>query len=235
MNNGITGREARGEDVTEVKERLLDMFGALYGRYGPQHWWPAESAFECVVGAILTQNTAWRNVEKAVANLKRAGMLSPRAIVGADEGELAALITPSGYFNQKARRLKEFARFLVERYGGSLERMAQRDGAQLREELLSITGIGPETADSILLYAVHKSEFVVDAYTMRVLRRHGLVDENASYDDAKQLFMRNLPHDAGLFNEFHALFVRVGKEHCAKRNPLCKGCPLEWDPHDERP
>ncbi len=220
---------------TQVRERLLDMYRALYERYGPQHWWPAESAFECMVGAILTQNTAWKNVEKAVANLKRAGMLSPRAILAANEGELAALITPSGYFNQKARKLKEFARFLEERYGGSIERMARRDTARLREELLSIKGVGPETADSILLYALHKPEFVVDAYTVRVLRRHSLVGEDASYEDVKELFMRNLPHDVELFNEFHALFVRVGKEHCRKRNPLCKECPLEWDPHEERP
>lgn len=209
-------------------ERLQAMYGALRERFGHQKWWPGRSRFEMIVGAILTQNTNWRNVEKAISNLRAAGALSPAAIRDLPLPELARLVRPSGYFNVKARRLKAFIRWLEENHAGSIDRMFARPLGDLREEILSVKGIGPETADSILLYAGEKPSFVVDAYTWRVLTRHGLVPEETSYDEMKALFEENLPADVPLFNDFHAQIVRVGKEFCRKSGPRCEaGCPLK--------
>jgi len=211
--------------VQDCRKVLIKMYNTLYKVFGPQHWWPGDGAFEVAVGAILTQNTNWSNVEKAIDNLKSNGHLSARALHDMHVKKLAPLIRPAGYFNIKAKRLKAFIDFLMKHYRGSMKRMAREDIHVLRDRLLSINGIGPETADSILLYALDKPVFVVDAYTKRVLQRHGLVNEKATYHEVQELFHKNLPEDVGLFNEYHALFVRIGKEFCRPK-PRCEECPL---------
>jgi endonuclease-3 related protein len=213
--------------VSKTRKQLMAMYRALFRAYGPQHWWPGDTPFEVVVGAILTQNTAWSNVEQAIKNLKRERLLSPARLREVAPRRLALLIRPSGYFNIKANRLAHLLDFLAGRYRGSLARMLRDDPGELRKGLLLVNGIGPETADSIILYAAGKPVFVVDAYTKRIFTRHGLVSERAGYDDVQQLFMGSLPVDTGLFNEYHALLVKVGKRHCKKRAPKCPGCPLE--------
>ncbi|MCL5109356.1 MAG: hypothetical protein M1401_10905 [Chloroflexi bacterium] len=205
---------------------LLDIYRRLLSCHGPQGWWPGESAFEVVVGAILTQATAWSNVERAIANLQAAGALSPAGLYDLGEERLAELVRPSGYFNQKARKLRAFLAVLWQEYGGDLERLWSLPAGELRERLLVIHGVGPETADSICLYAAGKPSFVVDAYTRRVFSRLGLVAEAATYDQMRGLFMENLPAEAPLFNEFHALVVKQGKDVCRKRAPRCGDCCL---------
>lgn len=207
----------------------MSIYDAMLERYGPQGWWPSETATECVVGAILTQNTAWANVEKAVARMKAGMEVSVRGIEETPLRELARMIRPSGFFNQKARRLKIFARFVTDNYGGSIGKLLAEDAEKLRETLLGIEGIGPETADGIVLYAAGKPAFVVDAYTKRITARHGLTGEKWSYDEVRNLFTENLPQDAALFNEYHALIVRTAKECCRRGTPDCARCPLERD------
>ena len=211
--------------------RIKKFYEELHKKFGPQGWWPGETALECILGAILTQNTSWKNVEKALDNLKRENLISVEDLNLIKADELAELIRPSGYYNQKAAKIKNFISFLINEFSGSLDRMFALDKSILRDKLLSLKGIGPETADSILLYAGAMPVFVVDAYTWRVLSRHGLVPEQTSYDEIQELFMDSLSEDAGVFNEYHALLVKLGKEHCRKREPLCAGCPLEYDPH----
>ncbi len=212
--------------MDETLNRVLpDIYHKLFERFGPQHWWPAQEPFEVIVGAILTQSTAWTNVEKAIANLKAAGKLSPGALRRLPEAELAALIHPCGYYNIKARKLKTFVDWFGERYNDNLEKLFSGDIVSVRRELLGVNGIGEETADSILLYAGNKPVFVIDAYTRRIIERLGLAPQNNSYAAYQSLFMSNLLTDVKLFNEFHALLVRLGKEHCRKR-PLCDGCCL---------
>ncbi|HEV2489905.1 MAG TPA: hypothetical protein VGT03_08860 [Candidatus Acidoferrales bacterium] len=205
---------------------LLAYYHVLEKKLGPQHWWPARTSFEVIVGAILTQNTNWTNVERAIANLQREHLLSPLAIERVPLRRLALLVRPSGYFRQKAKKLKAFVRFLRQNYGGSLKRMFRTPTGDLREKLLAVHGIGPETADSILLYAGGKHVFVVDAYTRRILARHGWADEKAEYEETRALFENGLPHDVALYNEFHAQFVQVGKNWCRTREPRCGECPL---------
>jgi endonuclease-3 related protein len=205
---------------------LLRIYRALRRRFGPQGWWPGETPLEVIVGAILTQNTAWGNVERAIANLKEARLLSVRGLARVSRPRLARLVRPSGYFNQKAAALKAFSRFLARDYGGILARMGREPTAALRRKLLEVRGIGPETADSILLYAFDRPVFVVDAYTARVLSRHGIAAPRARYGDLQRLIAGRIPHRRTLYNEFHALFVRVGKEFCRK-TPRCAGCPLK--------
>ena len=212
-------------------ERIRKFYKELHKKFGPQGWWPAESALECILGAILTQNTSWKNVVKALDNLKRENLISVEDLNLIRTEELAELIRPSGYYNQKAVKIKNFISFLVGEFAGSLDRMFALGTDVLREKLLSLKGIGPETADSILLYAGAMPVFVVDAYTWRVLTRHGLMSEQTSYGEIQELFTDSLQEDAGVFNEYHALLVRLGKERCRKREPLCAGCPLEYDPH----
>ena len=209
-----------------MRNKLLLTYNKLYSHFGPQHWWPGETPFEVAVGAVLTQNTNWGNVEKAIDNLKREGKLNASAIHKITTESLAALIKPAGYFNVKAKRLKHFVSFLMKDYGGSMSRMKDAKLPSIREDLLRVNGIGPETADSIILYALEKPVFVVDAYTKRVLSRHNIKDHDASYASFQELFDSNLKRDFRLFNEYHALFVRVAKEHC-RTKPLCEGCPLE--------
>lgn len=208
------------------KKILNKIYQRLYKKFGPQHWWPGESPFEVIIGAILTQNTAWLNVEKAINNLKKNKLLNPKALKNTSLKRLASLIKSTGYYNQKARKVKNFIRFFFVNYGGSLRRMFKQDLFSLRQKLLKINGIGPETADSILLYAAGKPIFVVDAYTQRILNRHKLIKPNATYSETQAFFMDNLKNSAKLFNEYHALLVRLGKEIC-KTKPNCLGCPLE--------
>lgn len=207
------------------REDLLRVYKLLNGYFGDLHWWPADTPFEVMVGAILTQNTAWTNVEKAISALKSRNLLSPGALFRIDEEVLAANIRPSGYYHVKAKRLKSLVRFLLDEYSGDIDRMCAETLPVLREKLLDVRGIGPETADSILLYACRKPVFVSDAYTQRILRRHGLVANSMDVADIRALFMTLLPHDASLFNRFHALLVYTGKTFCRK-DPKCTSCPL---------
>lgn len=210
----------------ETGRTLIAFYNDMMKRFGPQGWWPGRTRFEVITGAILTQNTAWSNVEKALRNLKKKRALTPETMHALPAPELASLIRPAGYFNIKAGRLKNFLSHLYAVHGGSLTKLLGRDAGALREELLSINGIGPETADSILLYAAGLPEFVVDAYTRRILSRHGLVPEDAGYEEIKSLFTGHLNPDAALFNEYHALIVMTGKEYCRRRKPVCGSCPL---------
>jgi endonuclease III related protein len=208
-----------------MKNLLMQIYERLYKAYGPRHWWPGETPFEVMVGAILTQNTSWKNVEKAIHNLKEAGVLNIEGINQPGKAELARLIRPSGFFRLKTERLKAFVDFLFDQYNGSLDRMGREKIEILRPKLLGVKGIGPETADSILLYGLGKPIFVVDAYTKRVLSHHGIISEAASYEEVQRLFMDHLPLDERLFNEYHALLVHLGKNVC-KKIPRCDICPL---------
>ncbi len=205
---------------------LLAIYHRLHEHFGPQNWWPADTPFETAVGAILTQNTAWTNVEKAIANLRRANALSCRAMLQTPRARLEELIRPAGFFRQKSERLYLFCRHLQQHHDGCLERLLAAPTATARRELLELKGVGPETADSILLYGGHHASFVVDAYTRRLLLRLALLPGRGTYDEIRDFFMDNLPADASLFNEYHALIVVLGKSNCRKRNPRCSGCPL---------
>ena len=212
-------------DNQSVKQQLQDIYHRLFTTYGPQHWWPAEEPFEVMVGAILTQSAAWLNVEKAIANLKAAGALSPQALRQLSLPEMATLIHPCGYYNTKARKLRSLAHWLGECCQDDLDRLFHHSAEWLREQLLSVYGIGEETADSIILYAADKAVFVIDAYTRRIIDRIGLAPDNHSYAAYQALFRDNLPADARLFNEYHALLVCLGKSVCRNR-PLCPPCCL---------
>jgi endonuclease-3 related protein len=213
-----------------IAEQLNEIYQLLFERFGPQHWWPGETQFEIITGAILTQNTNWGNVEKAIANLKSAGRLTFEELYHLDLSQLAELIRPAGYYNIKARRLKNFINWLFDSYAGNLMNLESIDTDKLRTELLAIKGIGCETADSILLYALNRPVFVVDAYTARVAVRHELIEPNADYEQLQELFQSNLPQDTRLFNEYHALLVRLGKEFC-RPMAKCPACLLEKLPH----
>jgi len=205
--------------LQEVYNRLLDAFG-------PQKWWPGDTPFEILVGAVLVQNTNWQNVERAIGNLREADLLEPRALYELPEEELEDLIRPAGYYRVKATRLRALLRFVIERYGGSLEAMFRRPLEELRAELLGVHGVGQETADSILLYAGGMPTFVVDAYTYRIFGRHGWIDVESDYRQIQEYFHDCLPADARMFNEYHALLVNLGKHFCKKGKPLCASCPL---------
>lgn len=209
--------------------RVLSIYKKLYRHFGPQGWWPADTPFEVMVGAILTQNTSWRNVERAIANLKKKRILSLKKMQALPSRILAPLIKPAGYYNIKARRLRCFLKFLCRSYGGSLKKIRSEKTHTLRNNLLSVKGIGPETADSILLYALNKPVFVVDAYTKRIFSRHRLIEEGSTYDQVQDFITKNLKIDVKLFNEYHALLVKLGKEYCLKRKPRCAVCPLSED------
>lgn len=209
-----------------MEKQLVQIYERLYSHFGAQHWWPGETQFEIIVGAILTQNTSWTNVEKAIANLKQARLLTPERLHAVDQSQLAQLIRPSGYFNLKTIKLHAFTQFLFDKHHGKLSHLFKLDLMQLRDELLGVYGIGPETADSIILYAAHKPIFVVDTYTRRIFARLGLSKEDATYTELQEIFMRHLPRDEKLFNEYHALIVALGKDVCKKSNPACDTCPL---------
>lgn len=207
------------------KNKLIDIYNTLFNALGPQHWWPGDTPFEIAVGAVLTQNTNWTNVEKAIGNLKKEKALTAKALHGMSHSKLAALIKPAGYFNVKAKRLKNFLSFLATHYNGSMKRMGAEDLTALRAELLTVNGIGPETADSILLYALEKPVFVIDAYTKRILHRHHVVPEDITYHELQEIFHGNFQPEVRLYNEYHALLVMLGKDYC-KPKPKCKKCPL---------
>jgi endonuclease-3 related protein len=213
-----------------TSDQLTEIYQLLFDRFGPQHWWPGQTQFEIITGAILTQNTNWTNVEKAIANLKSADCLTPEKLYHLDVSQLAELIRPAGYYNIKTKRLKNFINWLFDNYDGQLANLETVGTNQLRAELLAIKGVGFETADSILLYAFERPVFVVDAYTARIAFRHQLIEPDANYEQLRELFQSNLTEDTQLFNEYHALLVRVGKEFC-KPKARCPGCPLEKLPH----
>ncbi len=206
-----------------MKQKLFDIFKRLYKQFGAQHWWPADTKDEVVIGAVLTQNTAWVNVERAIQRLRGSNLLTLESIAGENIEKLKECIKPAGFFNQKAEYLRNVAIFFTR--SGGFEKLSQLDVWDLRRLLLNIKGIGKETADSIVLYAFGKPIFVVDAYTKRIVMRHNL-SVDLSYDSIQKLFMENLPLDTELFGEYHALLVKVSKEYCKKR-PLCVNCPLE--------
>jgi endonuclease-3 related protein len=208
-------------------EKIRAFFPAMLEAHGPQGWWPADTPFEVVIGAILTQNTNWKNVERAIANLRREGLLTTAALAAVDPVRLAEAIRPAGYYRIKAARLKNLIRLLTDEFGGSLDALFALRTQALRERVLGVTGIGPETADSILLYAAHRPVFVVDAYTARIFYRHGMIEADATYDDIQSLIQGSLAEDVAMFQEYHALLVEVGKRQCKKRAPQCGGCPLE--------
>lgn len=209
-----------------MTDRLNSIYRKLYAYFGPQKWWPARTPFEVIVGAILTQNTSWLNVEKAIGNLRKHKLLTAAKLHKLPDKRLGLFIKSAGYYNIKAKRLKKFLDFFFKAYKGSLKKMSLAGTHRLRSELLSVNGIGAETADSILLYALEKPVFVIDAYTKRILSRHQLIKEDAGYAQTQDLFMANLKNDARLFNEYHALLVRLGKEFCLKNKPRCPICPL---------
>jgi len=210
---------------------LLEIYERLFAAYGPQHWWPGETPIEVAVGAVLTQNAAWTNVARAIANLKDEGLLvEPGAVSRLLElpvAMLERLIHPCGFFRVKGRRLRSLLEMIAREFEGSLERVAEAETGPLRKTLLAVRGVGPETADSILLYALGKPVFVVDAYTKRIAMRHNLCAEDDGYHELQAIFADALPGDVPLYNEYHALLVRVGKERCRPRKPLCSGCPLQ--------
>jgi endonuclease-3 related protein len=209
-----------------VQNRLLQVFDLLAAHFGPLHWWPAETSFEVVVGAILTQNTAWTNVERAISQLKEVGALTPTGIRDLERAELERLVRPAGFFRQKAERLQLLVNHLFARHGGDLGHMLSGSLEEMRRELLALKGVGPETADSILLYAGEHPSFVVDAYTRRLFNRLGILSGSETYEAIRALFMEALPPDTDLFNEYHALVVEECKTFCRKRRPLCPECPL---------
>ncbi len=221
------GRAEGSAPNRNARRTLEEYYNSLLGVLGPQHWWPAKTPFEVIVGAILTQSMAWTNVERAVDNLRRENLLTPKAMERMQVGRLARLVRSSGYFRQKAKKLKAFVTFLRREFRGSLARMFRMPTNGLRKKLLDVHGIGPETADSILLYAGNHPVFVVDAYTKRVLVRHGWMGSGANYEEMRAFFEMNLDQDAQRFNEFHALLVQTGKHWCRPREPRCGECPLE--------
>lgn len=208
-------------------KKIQEIYKKLYKAFGPQDWWPGDTPFEVAVGAILTQNTNWGNVEKAINNLKKAKALSAKSLHRMPVKKLAKLIRPAGYFNVKAKRLKFFIDFLIGDYQGSTQKLKKERIDSLRKKLLDVNGIGPETADSILLYALDKPIFVIDAYTKRALSRHKILKYDEPYEKFQELFHESLKKDVELFNEYHALFVRLGKVFC-KKKPVCEKCPLNF-------
>lgn len=213
--------------MPRASEKLfLEMYQAMLAALGPSNWWPAQSPFEVAVGAILTQNTNWKNVEKAITNLREHDLLTPKRLFGAAREDLERHIQPSGFFRQKTIKLQAFLDFLNAQAGLDFAALDRWETQKIRCLLLAVKGIGPETADSILLYALGRPVFVVDAYTARICHRHGLVPEDVGYEELQVMFTDHLPEDAALFNEYHALLVRVGKDWCRKKSPRCGECPL---------
>ena len=210
--------------------RLQNIYDKLLIHYGNQDWWPADSRLECAIGAILTQNTSWKNVEKAISNIKSHMDITSENLTLISTNELSELIKPSGFYNQKAARMKRFIHYINNYYGGEIETMMHEDYMNLRRNLLKINGIGPETADCILLYALDKPVFVIDRYTYRLLYRHDMIEKETDYTEMQKIFLDNIERNTELYGEFHALIVKVGKKHCRKR-ANCDGCPIDFDSH----
>ncbi len=210
-----------------LKDGLETVFKILYENFGPQDWWPAESRLEIIIGAILTQAVSWSNVEIALNNLKNNNLLDIDSLDKLDQDKLAELIKASGYYNMKAKKIKAFTHFIIKEYNGNLDNLVNCNSQKIKKELLEVYGIGPETADSILLYAYQKPFFIIDSYTRRVLTRIGYIKEDITYDRLQYLFINNLSKDPQLYNEFHALLVNLGKNYCLKNSPMCSECPLK--------
>ncbi len=219
-------RESDGAAV-KIHSSLKRYYEHLFQAFGPQHWWPARTRLEVILGAILTQNTSWRNTERALRVLRRRGWLRFDSLLQVSPGKLAEAIRSAGFYRQKAKTIRRFLMLVDAEYGGSLPKLFSRPTPELREQLLGIGGFGPETVDSVLVYAAGRPSFVVDAYARRILERHGLIPLKASYDQIQALFHRSLPADATVFNEYHALIVKVGKDYCKRTAPDCAHCPLE--------
>ena len=206
---------------------LMEIYNKLLSYFGTQHWWPAETRYEVVIGAVLTQNTSWKNVERALENLKKENLIDEKKILDVDIGKLKELIKPAGFYNIKAERLRNITKYIVDNYGTTDDlAKTEKDIKSLRNELLAIKGIGKETADSILLYALDKPIFVVDAYTRRIFSRFGITDKNMDYDEIRLIFENNILLNLNIYKEYHALIVELGKNYCKKKNPLCNECPL---------
>ncbi|MFH1359517.1 MAG: endonuclease III domain-containing protein [Candidatus Omnitrophota bacterium] len=218
----------------QTRKILEKIYQQLLNAFGPQEWWPADSCFEVMIGAILTQNTNWKNVEKAIANLRKRDLLTFTKLDRLSVRQLAALVKPAGYYNIKSQRIKEFLAFMRKEYKGDVRAMAKTECLKLRGQLLSVKGIGPETADSILLYALNKPIFVVDAYTKRILLRHHLISTQADYPTIQNFFMQHIKKEAEIYNEYHALLVRCAKEFC-RATPLCEACPLNKTKYYAKP
>jgi len=214
------------QNSKEIRNLLMKIYHLLYEHAGHQHWWPACSPFEVVIGAILAQFVSWKNVTIAIENLKKYGLLSVEGICSTDIDKLGELIKSTRFYRQKARMLKDFCNYLDRNYNGSLDRLFDKDINDLRKELLALYGIGEETADSIILYAANKPVFVVDAYTKRIFTRLGLLNGNMKYKEVQRFFMNNLEHDVELFNDYHAQIVKLGNSYCFNKNPKCNDCPL---------
>ncbi|PKM82660.1 MAG: endonuclease [Firmicutes bacterium HGW-Firmicutes-14] len=213
-------------NAEQIKTRLMEIYKKMFEHFGPRGWWPGDTDFEICVGAILTQSVSWKNVMKAINSLKASGLLDVSRMYSCSNETLEKHIIPTMYYRMKAKKLKAFAGNIVEKYNGNLRQMLSRPLEELREELLSIYGIGPETADSIILYAAGKPVFVVDAYTRRIFSRLGIFREDVAYDEMQRYFMRHLPHDVQLFNEFHALIAGTGNKYCGNKKPKCSRCPV---------
>ncbi len=210
-----------------MTDLIEEIYTRLRNEFGYRHWWPAATQEEVIIGAILTQSVSWKNVKKAISNLKENGLLTLKAIHEAASNDIAPLIKSTRFYNQKVKKLKNFTEFLFDRYQGSLDAMFSRSLADLRDELLSINGLGEETVDSILLYVGNKGVFVIDAYTKRVFSRLGIIDEKMSYKECQDFFMRNLDSDTKLYNDYHAQIVYLGHHYCKKNDPECGKCPLK--------
>ncbi|RKX72698.1 endonuclease [candidate division TA06 bacterium] len=209
------------------KDKIIKLYNILYKYFGPQNWWPGDTIDEIIIGAILTQNTSWKNVEKAINNLKKADILSLYKIYYGDKEKIIEAIKPSGFYNQKYNTLKNISTLFFRNYKHSYENILRNDISSIKKNILSVKGIGNETCDSILLYAFKKPTFVVDTYTVRILLRHNLIDIKDKYNDVKKLFSDSLESNIELYNEYHALLVRIGKEYCLKKDPLCNKCPIK--------
>lgn len=209
-----------------MDEQLMEIYNRLYNHFGPRYWWPADTPFEVIIGAILTQNVSWQSAAAAVANLKEAGLLSPEGLLSCPRQELAALVRPARYHNQKAKKLQSFCKVVVEEYGGNLDALLALELERLRHCLLEIYGIGPETADAIILYAAEKPIFVIDAYTHRIFSRLGYFPEKIKYQEMQHFFMTHLSPDVKLYNEYHAQIDALGHHICLKSKPRCVECPL---------
>lgn len=211
-----------------MHDQLMEIYNKLFEHFGPRHWWPADTPFEMIMGAILTQNVSWSSAATAIESLKNEGILSIEGILSCDPVHLAALIRPARYHNQKAKKLQSFCRVAAEEFGGDLDAFLSLEMGTLRERLLGIFGIGPETADCIILYAAEKPIFVIDAYTKRIFSRLGFCPEKISYEDLQQFFMSNLPPDVDLYNEYHAQIDALGHHTCLKSKPHCGECPAAY-------
>jgi len=225
MGGKVKMLHAELEIPTQSRKSVLRIYRILYGAFGPCNWWPGDTPFEVIIGAILTQNANWSNVEKAIANLKKKNLLDPVKLHNTPKSRIADLVRPAGYFRQKAKKIHIFLDYFKKKYDYSIEKMKEQPADKLRRELLNTWGIGPETADSILLYALEKPVFVVDAYTMRIFRRLGYINSKDKYETVQKLFTKCLTPEVSLFNEFHACIVALGSNVCRPK-PLCDRCPL---------